>query len=185
MRQMHDITKHVLQVLFHHEIFQLLSNKSTSKQQKPDPINLAFSFVISLLRSDPGKLWNSVELYDVYSQSLKLLKDLIMVMRDSTMLMLITLDRSVLDIVLFRSYKNTLVMSHCSMYIRLMFSWSEQHGTGESVIHTAPHKEEGTHRRQLDTTDQAKIANELSKHVIPLATHDTPNATLLRQNYTS
>ena len=44
---------------------------STSKQQKPDPVNLAFSCVIRLLKSDPGKLWNSVELYDVYSQSLK------------------------------------------------------------------------------------------------------------------
>ena len=66
-----------------------------------------------------------------------------------------------------------------------MVSWSEQHGTSESVIHTAPHKEEGTHRRQLDATDQAKIANELSKHVIPLATHDTSFATLIRQNYTS
>ena len=72
MRQMHDITKHVLQVLFHHEIFQ----KSTSKQQKPDPVNLAFSCIISLLKSDPGKLWNSIELYDIYSQSLKRLKDL-------------------------------------------------------------------------------------------------------------
>ena len=40
-----------------------------------------------------------------------------------------------------------------------MDSWSEQHETGESVIHTDPHKEEGTHRRQLDATDQAKIAN--------------------------
>ena len=71
--------------------------KSTTKQQKPDPVNLAFSCVISLLKSDPGKFWNYVELYDVYSQSLKLLKHLIMVMRDSTMLMLITLDRNVLD----------------------------------------------------------------------------------------
>ena len=71
--------------------------KSTSKQQ--NPVNLAFSCVISLLKSDPGKLCNSVELYDVYSQSLKLLKDVIMVMRDSTMLMLITLVRNVLDLV--------------------------------------------------------------------------------------
>ena len=55
-----------------------------------------------------------------------------------------------------------------------MDSWSEKHETGESVIHTAPHKEEGTHRRQLDATDQAKIANELSTHVIPLTTHGTP-----------
>ena len=45
--------------------------KSTSKQKKPDPVNLTFSCVISLLKSDPGKLWNSVKLYDVYSQSLK------------------------------------------------------------------------------------------------------------------
>ena len=67
--------------------------ESTSKQLKPDPVNLAFSCVISLLKSDPGKLWNSVELYDVYSQSLKLLKDLIMVIRDSTMMMLITLGK--------------------------------------------------------------------------------------------
>ena len=73
--------------------------KSTSKQQNPDHVNLAFSCVISLLTSDSGKLWNSVELYDVYSQSLKLLKDFIMVMRDSTMLMLITLDRNMLDTV--------------------------------------------------------------------------------------
>ena len=58
--------------------------KSKSKQQKPDPVNFAFSCVISLLKSDLGKLWNSVELYDVYSQSLKQLKDLIMVMKDST-----------------------------------------------------------------------------------------------------
>ena len=50
----------------------------------------------------------------------------------------------------------TLVMSHCTTYI-----WSEQHEAGESVIHTAPHKEDGTHRRQLDATYQAKIANEL------------------------
>ena len=64
--------------------------KSTSNQQKHDPVNIAFSCVISLLKSDPGKLSNSVELYDVYSQSMKLLKDLIMVMRDITMLMLIT-----------------------------------------------------------------------------------------------
>ena len=41
--------------------------KSTSKQQKPVHVNLAFSGVISLLKSDPGKLWNSAELYDVYS----------------------------------------------------------------------------------------------------------------------
>ena len=41
------------------------------------------------------------------------------------------------------------------------------------MIHTSPHNEEGTHRRQLDATDPSKIANELSKHVIPLATHDT------------
>ena len=46
-----------------------------------------------------------------------------------------------------------LVMSHCSTYIRLMDSWSEQHETGESMIYTAPYKEEGTHRRQLDATD--------------------------------
>ena len=90
------------------------------------------------------------------------------------MLMLITLDRNVLDPVWFTSYKNTLVMSHCFTYIRLMDSWNEQYETGESVIHTAPQKEEVTHRRQLDATDQAKIANELSKHVIPLATHDPP-----------
>ena len=65
-------------------------------------------------------------------------------------------------------------MSHFSTYIRLMDSWSEQHETGESVIHTDPHKEDGTQRRQLDPTDQGNIANELSKHLIPLATHDTP-----------
>ena len=65
-------------------------------------------------------------------------------------------------------------MSHFSTYIRLMDCWSEQHETGESVIYTATHKEDGTHRRQLDATDQAKIANELCKHLIPLATHDTP-----------
>ena len=56
--------------------------KSTAKQNKPDPVH--FSCVISLLKSDPGKLLNYVELYDVYS--LKLLKDL---MRD--VLVLITL----------------------------------------------------------------------------------------------
>ena len=55
-----------------------------------------------------------------------------------------------------------------------MDNWSEQYETGESVIHTSPHNEEGTHSRQLDATDQAKIANELSKHLIPLATYDTP-----------
>ena len=71
--------------------------KSTAKQQKPDHVNLAFSCVISLLKSDPGKLWNSVQLCDVYSESLKLMRDLIMVRRDSTMLMLITLGRNVLD----------------------------------------------------------------------------------------
>ena len=65
-------------------------------------------------------------------------------------------------------------MSHFSTYIRLMDSWSEPHETGKSVIHTAPHKKEGTHRRQLDATDQDKIANELSKHLIPLVTYDTP-----------
>ena len=69
--------------------------ESTETQQKPDPVKLAFSCVISLLKSDPGKRWNSVELYDVYSQSLKLMKELIMVMRDSTML--ITLGRHGLD----------------------------------------------------------------------------------------
>ena len=40
--------------------------ESTTKQQKPNPVN--FSCFISLLKSDPGKLRNSVELYDVYSQ---------------------------------------------------------------------------------------------------------------------
>ena len=89
------------------------------------------------------------------------------------MLMLITLGRNVLDPVLLRSYNNTLVMSHCATYIRLLDSWSEQHEAGKSVPHTATHKEEGTHRRQLEATDQAKITNELSKHVIHLATHDT------------
>ena len=74
-----------------------------------------------------------------------------MVMMDSTML--ITLGRNVLDQVRFRGYKNTLVMFHCATYIRLMDSWSEQHEAGESVIHTAPHKEEGTHHRQLGATD--------------------------------
>ena len=70
--------------------------KSTSKQQKPDHVNLEFGCVISLIKSDPCKLWNYVELYEAYSQSLILLKDLIMVMRDSSLLMLITLDRHVL-----------------------------------------------------------------------------------------
>ena len=69
------------------------------------------------------------------------------------MLMLIRRGRHGPDPVLFRSYKNTLVMFHCATYIRLLDSWSEQHEAGESVIHTAPHKEEGTHRRQLDATD--------------------------------
>ena len=69
--------------------------ESTAKQQKPDPVN--FSCVISLQKSNPRKLLNSVELYDVYSQSLKLLNDLIMVMRDITMLMIITLGRNGLD----------------------------------------------------------------------------------------
>ena len=55
-----------------------------------------------------------------------------------------------------------------------MDSWSDQHETGESVIHTTPHKEEGTHRIQLDATYQAKIVNELSKHVLHLETPDTP-----------
>ena len=41
--------------------------ESTAKQQKPDPVNLTVSCVISLLKSDPGKLLNYVELYDVYS----------------------------------------------------------------------------------------------------------------------
>ena len=44
-----------------------------------------------------------------------------------------------------------------------MDSWSEQHEAGESVIHTAQHKEEGTHRRQLDATDRATISNERQK----------------------
>ena len=66
--QMHDITKDVLQVLFNHEILST-AVESTSKQYKPDPVNLAFSCVISLLKSDPGKLWNFVDVYDVYSQS--------------------------------------------------------------------------------------------------------------------
>ena len=34
-----------------------------------------------------------------------------------------------------------------------MDSWSEQHEAAESVIHTDPHKEEGTYRRQLGATD--------------------------------
>ena len=71
-------------------------------------------------------------------------------------------------------------MSHCATYVILMDSWSEQHEAGESVIHTAPHKEEGTHRRQLDATGQAKIANELSKHVLPLATQDTPLCNIIK-----
>ena len=91
---MHDITKHVLQLLFHHEIFQLLLNLQQSSRNL---ILLTSVGVISLLKSDTGKLWNSIELYDVYSRSLKLLKDLIMVMRDTTMLMLITLGRNGLD----------------------------------------------------------------------------------------
>ena len=44
----------------------------------------------------------------------------------------------------------------------LMDSWGKQHEAGESVIHTAPHKEEVRHRRQLNATDQAKIPDELS-----------------------
>ena len=64
--------------------------------------------------------------------------------------------------------------------IRVMDSWSEHHEAGGSMIHTAPHKEEGTNRRQLDATYQAKIVNELSKHVIPLATHDTPFCNIIR-----
>ena len=45
---------------------------------------------------------------------------------------------------------------------------------GESVIHIAPHKEESGHHRLLDATDQAKISDELSKHVNSLVTHDIP-----------
>ena len=41
------------------------------KAVEPDPVNLAFSCVISLIKSGPCKLYNSVELYDVNSQSLK------------------------------------------------------------------------------------------------------------------
>ena len=37
---MHDITKHVLQLLFYHEIFQL---------QNPDPVNLAFSALLYMI----------------------------------------------------------------------------------------------------------------------------------------
>ena len=69
-------------------------------------------------------------------------------------------------------------MSHCDTHIRLMDSWSEQHEAGESVIHIAQHNEEGTHRGQLDATDQAK--NELSKHVIPLSIHDTPVCNIIK-----
>ena len=50
MRQMHDITKHVLQVLFHHEICQLLSNLHQSSRNL---IQLA---------------WHSVALLVYYSQ---------------------------------------------------------------------------------------------------------------------
>ena len=51
------------------------------------------------------------------------------------------------------------ILSHhlCNTLSMLMDSWGEQHEAGESVIHTAPHKEEGGHRRLLDATDQAKI----------------------------
>ena len=56
----------------------------------------------------------------------------------------------------------------------LMDTWSHLYEAGESVIHTAPHKAEGAHRRQLNATNQSKIADELSKHVIPLVTLDTP-----------
>ena len=61
-----------------------------------------------------------------------------------------------------------------------MDSWSEQHEAGESVIHTAQHKEEGTYRRHLDATYQAKIVNEPSKHVIHLATHYTPLCNIIK-----
>ena len=64
-----------------------------------------------------------------------------------------------------------------------MDSWTEQHEANESVIHTSPHNEEGTHRRQLDATDQAKIANELIKHVIPLATHDTSLCNIIKAEF--
>ena len=71
-------------------------------------------------------------------------------------------------------------MFHCDTYIRVMDSWSEQHEACESVIHTAPQKEEDTHCRHLDATAQAKIANELSKYVIHLVTHDTPLCNIIK-----
>ena len=55
-----------------------------------------------------------------------------------------------------------------------MVSLSQQNETGESVLHNAPLNEEGAHCRQLDASDQVTIADELSKHVKPLVTHDTP-----------
>ena len=38
-------------------------------------------------------------------------------------------------------------------YVHKINGQLEQHEAGESVIHTAPHKEEGTHRRQVGATD--------------------------------
>ena len=68
------------------------------------------------------------------------------------------------------------ILSHhlCNTLSMLMDSWGEKHEAGESVIHTAPHKEEGGHRRLLYATDQAKISDELSKHVNALVTHHIP-----------
>ena len=54
-----------------------------------------------------------------------------------------------------------------------MDSWSEQHETGESVNHTVLHKKRVHTVDSYTPQTKAKIANELSKHVIPLATHDT------------
>ena len=55
-----------------------------------------------------------------------------------------------------------------------MENWTDQDETDESVIHTAQHKEEGAHRRHLDSTDRNKISDELDKHVNPLTTQGHP-----------
>ena len=39
---------------------------STSEEQEPDPTDLAFKYVVDTLQDNPAKMWNSVEIYEVY-----------------------------------------------------------------------------------------------------------------------
>ena len=39
---------------------------STSEEQEPDPTDLAFKYVVDTPQDNPAKMWNSVEIYEVY-----------------------------------------------------------------------------------------------------------------------